>query len=156
VIAGQRPACIAGRGTRLPPVRRLALIAAAAALAAGCGGEKTATPTAETVVGQPPAAPQPQAKGNAAAGKQVFIDSGCGGCHVFTPAGAEAKGTTGPDLDKLPDYAQKAGQPLVEFVRESIESPDSYIEEGFPSGVMPAWSGDEQDLADLVAFLTKP
>jgi mono/diheme cytochrome c family protein len=137
-------------------VRRLALIVLGIALVAGCGGEKTVTPTAETVVGQPPAAPQPQAQGDAAKGKQVFLDGGCGGCHVFTPAGPEAKGTTGPDLDNLPDYAEKAGKPLEEFTRESIESPDTYVEEGFPSGVMPAWSGDEQDLADLVAFLTKP
>ena len=117
---------------RLPRVRRLALIVFAVALLAGCGGEKTVTPTAETVVGQPPAAPQPAAQGD------------------------PAKGTTGPDLDNLPDYAQKAGKPLEEFTHESIESPDAYVEEGFPSGVMPAWSGDEQDLADLVAFLTKP
>jgi mono/diheme cytochrome c family protein len=137
-------------------VRRLALIAVAAALVAGCGGEETVTPTAETVVGEQPAAPPPPAQGDAAAGKNVFLSTGCGGCHVFTPAGAEAKGTTGPDLDKLPDYAQKAGQPLDEFTRESIESPDAYVEEGFPEGVMPAWSGDDQQLADLVAFLTKP
>jgi mono/diheme cytochrome c family protein len=137
-------------------VRRLALTALAAALLAGCGGEETVSPTAETVVGEPPAQPQPQAQGNPEAGKQVFIDSGCGGCHVFTPAGPEAKGTTGPNLDNLPDYAEKAGKPLEEFTRESIVSPDAYVEEGFPSGVMPAWSGDEQDLADLVAFLTKP
>jgi hypothetical protein len=63
---------------------------------------------------------------------------------------------TGPDLDKLPDYAEKAGKPLDEFVRQSIVQPDAYTEEGFPSGVMPSWSGDEQQLADLVAFLTKP
>jgi mono/diheme cytochrome c family protein len=134
-------------------VRRLALIALFGALVAGCGGEETVSPTAETIEGQPPAAPQPQAQGNAAAGRQVFTSSGCGGCHVFMPAGTN--GTTGPDLDELPDLAEKAGQPLDEFVRESIESPDSYVEQGFPEGVMPAWSGNEQDLADLVAFLTQ-
>jgi mono/diheme cytochrome c family protein len=137
-------------------VRRQALIAFAVVLLAGCGGEETVTPTAETVVGEPPAQPQPQAQGDPAKGKQVFIDSGCGGCHVFTGAGPEAKGTTGPNLDNLPDYAEKAGKPLEEFTRESIVSPDAYVEEGFPSGVMPAWSGDEQALADLVTFLTTP
>jgi mono/diheme cytochrome c family protein len=136
-------------------VRRLALIALLGALVAGCGGEETVSPTAETVEGEPPAAPQPQpqGQGNAAAGKQVFTQGGCGGCHAFTPAGTS--GTTGPDLDELGDYAEKAGQPLDEFVRESLVNPDDYVEEGFPSGVMPAWSGNQQDLANLVAFLTQ-
>lgn len=138
---------------RLAAVRRLALLALLGALAAGCGGEDTVSPSPETVVGQPPAAPQP-AKGDAAAGKQVFSDSGCGGCHMFKPAGTN--GTTGPDLDKLSEFADKAGQPLDEFVRESIVQPDAYVEQGFPKGVMPAWSGDDKQLADLVAFLTKP
>lgn len=135
-------------------MRRLALIAVFGALAAGCGGQETVSPTAETVEGTPPpAAPQPQAQGNPQAGKQVLTSSGCGGCHTFKPAGTT--GTTGPDLDKLPDYAEKAGQPLDEFVRESIVNPAAYVEEGYPEGVMPAWSGNEQDLADLVAFLTQ-
>lgn len=136
-------------------MRRLALIAAFGALVVGCGGEETVSPTPETVVGQPPAAPQPQAQGDPAAGKQVFADSGCGGCHVFTPAGSAAKGTTGPNLDELPQLAEKAGQPLEEFTRESLVNPDAYVEEGFPEGVMPAFSGDEKQLADLVAFLTQ-
>jgi mono/diheme cytochrome c family protein len=136
-------------------VRRLALIALLGALVAGCGGEETVSPTAETVIGEqpPPPAPLPQTEGNPVEGRLVFMRSGCGGCHVFTRAGTN--GTTGPDLDELPALAEKAGQPLDEFVRESIENPDSYVEEGFPEGVMPAWSGNEQDLANLVAFLTQ-
>jgi mono/diheme cytochrome c family protein len=137
-------------------VRRLALLAVLGALVAGCGGDETVTPTADTVVGEQPQAPQPPAQGNPQAGRTVFLEGGCGGCHVFTPAGAEAKGTTGPNLDNLPDYAEKAGQPLEEFVRESLVSPDAYVEEGFPEGVMPAFSGDDKQLADLVAFLTAP
>lgn len=138
-------------------MRWLALLAVFGALAAGCGGEKTVTPTAEEVVGQQPAPqPQPQAQGDAAAGKNVFLTKGCGGCHVFTAAGDQAKGTTGPNLDQLPDFAEKAGEPLEDFTRESIDDPNAYTEEGFPSGVMPAWSGTDKELADLVAFLTKP
>jgi mono/diheme cytochrome c family protein len=132
-------------------VRRLALIVLFGALVAGCGGEKTVTPTAETVEGQQPA-PQPQAKGDAAAGKTVFAESGCGGCHTFNPAGSNGK--TGPDLDNLPQYAKTAGQPLEDFTHESIVNPNAYVEKGFPEGVMPPWSGDEKQLADLVAFLT--
>jgi len=133
-------------------VRRVALIVLLGALVAGCGGEETVTPTADTVEGQQPA-PQPQAKGDPATGKTVFASSGCGGCHTFKPAGSSGK--TGPDLDKLPQYAKTAGQPLEEFTHESIVNPNAYVEKGFPEGVMPPWSGDEQQLANLVAFLTQ-
>jgi mono/diheme cytochrome c family protein len=133
-------------------VRRLALLAAIGALVAGCGGGESVTPTAETVVGEQPQA-QPQPKGDPEAGKQVFSQSGCNGCHTFEAAGSTSQ--TGPDLDKLAEYADKAGQPVDEFVRESIVSPNDYVEEGFPEGVMPAWSGNEEDLANLVAFLTQ-
>jgi mono/diheme cytochrome c family protein len=137
---------------RLPRVRRLALLAAIGALTAGCGGGESVTPTAETVVGEQPQA-QPQPKGDPQAGKQVFSQSGCNGCHTFGPAGSTSQ--TGPNLDQLTELAEKAGQPLDEFVRESIVSPDVYVEEGFPEGVMPPWSGDDKQLADLVAFLTE-
>jgi len=133
-------------------VRRVALIVLLGALVAGCGGEETVTPTADTVEGQQPA-PQPQAKGDPAAGKAAFASSGCGGCHTFKPAGSSGK--TGPDLDKLPQYAKTAGQPLEEFTHESIVNPNAYVEKGFPEGVMPPWSGDEHQLANLVAFLTQ-
>jgi len=134
-------------------VRRLALIVVLGALVAGCGGEETTSPKPETVVGEQPQA-QPQASGDASAGKQVFASQGCGGCHTFKPAGSNGK--TGPELDNLPQYAKDAGKPLDGFVHESIVNPSAYVEKGFPDGVMPAWSGDDKQLADLVAFLTKP
>ncbi len=40
-----------------------------------------------------------QPQGDAAAGKQVFLDSGCGGCHTLADAGTS--GTVGPNLDDL-------------------------------------------------------
>jgi mono/diheme cytochrome c family protein len=138
-------------------VRRLVLIALLAGLLAGCGGEKTVAPAPETVVGSVPSEPQPQPlpKGDPAAGKTVFEANGCGGCHMYKPAGTS--GTTGPDLDKLPEYAKTAGKPLDEFVHESIVDPNAYVEKGFPSGVMPSYDGlSEKQLADLVAFLTQP
>jgi cytochrome c551/c552 len=133
-------------------VRRVALIAVLGALAAGCGGEETVTPTAETVVGEQPQT-QPQAEGDPQAGRQVFIDKGCGGCHEFQPA--DSSGTTGPELNDLQMLAEGAGQPLDEFVRSSITQPNAYVEQGFPEGVMPAWSGTEEELNNLVAFLTQ-
>jgi cytochrome c oxidase subunit 2 len=73
--------------------------------------------------------------GGAAAGKAAFVDNGCGACHTLTAAKSTAK--VGPDLDKLTDYAKQAGQPLEQFVRESIVNPDAYVEKGYPPNVMP-------------------
>ena len=127
-------------------------------LAAGCGSQGTASPTPQTVIGTLPKPTTPTgAKGNPAAGKAVFVANGCGSCHTYTPAGS--KGTVGPDLDKLADYATKAGQPLADFTSGAITSPPpSYVPPGFPKNVMPTTFGQTikpQQLADLVAFLTQ-
>jgi cytochrome c oxidase subunit 2 len=74
--------------------------------------------------------------GGAPSGKALFVSNGCDGCHTFKPAGA--KGTVGPDLDKLPDFAKRAGKPLQQFIHDSIVNPDSYVEHGYPKGVMPS------------------
>lgn len=96
----------------------------------------------------------PAAEGDAAAGKQVYAANGCGSCHTFQAAGSS--GTTGPDLDKLPEFAETANKDLVEFTRESIEDPNAYVEEGYPEGIMPAYDQlEDKQLDDLVAFLTQ-
>jgi len=133
-------------------MRRGALTAAcllAVLVIAGCGDQGVVAPTAEEVVGTVKAE---------APGKAVFVSQGCGACHVFTPAGPDAKGTLGPDLDRLPEFAQQANQPLAEFVEESIVDPDKYIEKGFAKGVMPKSYRDlpPDDLQALVDFLAKP
>jgi len=159
------------------------LIAAVGALLVGCGGGEETAATPETVEG--PAATETgtgettetsetgtgetgtsetgtgttgtgeeTAEGDPVAGKAVYDENGCGGCHAFKPAGSD--GSTGPDLDKLPNYAETAGQELVEFTRESIEKPNEYVEKGFPEGVMPAYDQlEDKQLDDLVAFLTQ-
>jgi len=50
-----------------------------------------------TVKAAPKPKPKPSPGGNVAAGKQVFVNTGCGACHVFKAAGAT--GTIGPNLD---------------------------------------------------------
>jgi cytochrome c2 len=101
------------------------------------------------------ATPQsPASSANTAAGKAVFTSAGCAACHTFTPAGS--KGTIGPDLDRLKEYANKAGVPLEQFTTEAIiHPPAKYV----PPGValtMPKTFGQSlstQQIADLVAFL---
>ena len=154
-------------------MRGLLLIALFALLLVGCGGseEKTATAesvdttatqtdtgetgTGETETGETETGGGGETvEGDVAAGEQVFASNGCGSCHAFEPAGSS--GTTGPDLDELPDLAENANQPLANFTRTAITDPSAYVEEGFPEGVMPAYDQlSEQDLNNLVAFLTQ-
>ena len=124
---------------------------------AGCGSEGTVQPVAKTVIGTVQ---------QEAPGKAVFINQGCGACHTYTPAGPEANGKIGPDLDKLADYAKQAKQPLDPFVHDSIVLPDKYVGKQCPptgttqcpKGVMPKsyHSLPASDLKALVDFLTKP
>jgi mono/diheme cytochrome c family protein len=130
------------------------ILAGLALLAAGCGAAKTVTPTPETVIGTVPATSTPTVdttKGDPAAGKAVFTSSGCAGCHTYTPAGSNA--AIGPDLDTALKGKDAA------FVLESIVNPSAQIAPGFQAGIMPTTFGQslsDKQLADLVAFLTKP
>ncbi|HYX83441.1 MAG TPA: cytochrome c oxidase subunit II [Gaiellales bacterium] len=94
-----------------------------------------------------------QKPGGGASGKALFSSNGCDGCHTFKPAGATAK--VGPDLDKLPAEAQRAGKPLDGFIRESIVNPNAYVEPGFQPGIMPTTFNTlpKDQLDALVKFL---
>ena len=132
-------------------MRGAALILLLAFVATACGGGEEAAPLPETVVGT---VEQAGGNGDPEAGAMVFADAGCDGCHTFEPAGSTAD--IGPNLDELPELAEKADQgTLEEFTRTSIVNPDAYVEEGYEEGVMPPFDGSEQELADLVAFLTQ-
>jgi cytochrome c oxidase subunit 2 len=88
----------------------------------------------------------------AVSGEAVFKNNPCGSCHTLTAAGATA--TVGPDLDKLPQYAQEAGQPLEDFIRTSITDPNAYVQKGYPRNVMPPFSSLPKDQLDaLVQYL---
>jgi cytochrome c551/c552 len=115
-------------------------------LLAGCGSEGTVRALPKNVVGT---------LKQEAPGKGVFLAQGCNACHTYTPAGSN--GTIGPDLDKLPQYAKQAKQPLAAFVRESIVSPGAYIQKPYQN-VMPTKykSLPASDIQALVDFLTKP
>jgi cytochrome c551/c552 len=144
---------------RRPVLLALAALAlAGVGIAAGCGSQGVATPTPNTVVGTLPKQTTPGVvKGNPANGKAVFTSAGCAGCHTYTPAGSKA--SVGPDLDKLADYASKAGQPIAVFTQGAITAPPpKYVPPGYQL-VMPTDFGTRltpQQIADLVAFLTKP
>jgi cytochrome c oxidase subunit 2 len=96
--------------------------------------------------------------GGAALGASVFTSAqnGCSSCHTFAPA--KATGKIGPDLDKLPQYAQKAGKPLGDFIRQSIVDPNAYVEPGFQKGIMPPNFGQTlkpNEIDALVQYLAR-
>ena len=127
-------------------MRRAVLIVLFALLLAGCGGEEVISPTGAPAAGT---RPNGRHKGNAAAaGKKVFNDDGCGGCHTFAPAGPN--GTIGPNLDE----ALKGKD--ADFIKESITDPNAEVASGFQPNIMPQDYGSQltsQQIADLVAFL---
>jgi cytochrome c553 len=74
--------------------------------------------------------------GDAVAGKRLFAENGCGGCHTLAAAGT--RGTTGPDLD--------AAGPSVRGVIRQLRQ---------PSGLMPSFAGklSEREMRDLAALV---
>jgi cytochrome c6 len=90
------------------PLALVVLLAAVAALAAGCSSSR---PYGHSTVGPTPTSCTPNCKQKAAtvpaayqhgdpvAGKKVFLSAGCSGCHTLKDAGAT--GTTGPNLDSV-------------------------------------------------------
>ena len=129
-------------------MRRAALsVAIGLAFLTGCGSSTDVGPVPQATVADP-----------VAAGRHLFVSAfpGCSGCHTFAAAGAS--GTLGPDLAaRLRPDAESAGKQLKPFVYQSIISPNAYIAEGYPRGVMPQDFGDKltnEQLAELIAFIT--
>jgi cytochrome c oxidase subunit 2 len=93
--------------------------------------------------------------GNASPGAAAFASGGCGGCHAFAPA--KSTGQIGPSLDNLAADAKKAGQPLADYVRQSIVDPNKYVVPSYQPGVMPTTFGQSlsaQQIDALVKYLT--
>ena len=127
-------------------MRRPVLIVSFALLLAGCGGEKVVSPTGP--VEGPPPPPAKAVKGDPAAGKTVFSDSGCGGCHAFNAAASS--GAIGPNLDESLQGKDAA------YIETAITNPDAEIAAGYQPGLMPKDYSSElsaKQIADLVAFL---
>ena len=92
--------------------------------------------------------------GSPSAGRGVFVEFGCGGCHALT---AEATfPTVGPPLtpDGLAERARSLGRPVGPFVAEGIVAPNVDVTPGFTSGVMRSFKElSRRQLDDLVSFL---
>lgn len=92
------------------------------------------------------------AAGDPAAGAEVYVSLGCGGCHAV-------EGETvmvGPSLAGLAERAGEMveGLSAEEYVAQSIVEPDAHVVEGFNPGIMPPYTDlSEADLAHLIAYL---
>jgi cytochrome c oxidase subunit 2 len=87
-------------------------------------------------------------------GAKTFASAGCGACHEFQKAGTDAQ--VGPSLDDLTAAAQKAGESVPDYVRQSIEDPNAVVVEGYQPGVMPQNFKDSlssEEIDALVAYV---
>lgn len=145
-------------------VCRVALVVLALALgslAGGCGGGNGDSAASGSAVEEKALTGDPER------GKEVFLTAGCGTCHTFKAAGTTK--TIGPNLDLVVDTYDEA------FVMKSIVDPAAYFEKVGPEpgsiggdqpyhATMPSFGADadtpdqqldQQELADVVAFLTQ-
>jgi mono/diheme cytochrome c family protein len=124
-------------------IARGSLILAASALLAGV--------LVAAVAGMPRSA----AAGSPDRGKAVYFGpGGCAGCHSVSTDPTEP--STGPELTlgRLQADAASAGEPLGQFVAESILVPGAFTAPGYVSGVMqPARGLTAKQIEDLVSYV---
>jgi cytochrome c553 len=142
----------------------LALLGACALAVAGCGGEETVAPTAETVAGGDTGGGDTGGttdtgggettdtgdggttdtggggggEGDAANGETIFNEQGCGGCHTMEAAGSS--GSIGPNLDE--------SKPDSELVVDRVTN---------GAGAMPSFEDklSEDEINDVAAYVVE-
>jgi len=92
-----------------------------------------------------------QSGGGGDSGAALFTAAGCGSCHTFGPAGST--GAIGPSLDDLAAAAEKAGQPVDVYARESIVDPGKVVAGGYSDGVMPKSYGESYSAEEIDALV---
>jgi cytochrome c oxidase subunit 2 len=88
-------------------------------------------------------------------GRQIFVQTGCGGCHAL--GDANAAGQVGPSLDGIGTRAATtvAGQSAEEYIRTSIVKPTEHVVTGYQP-IMAGTYGitlSEAELTALVQYL---
>lgn len=90
-----------------------------------------------------------------ARGEQLFVASGCGGCHAIE---GTSYGEVGPNLTQIAGVAatRKDGVSAEDYIRESIVSPNVFVVEGYEPNTMPQNYGQQlsnRELNDLIDYL---
>ena len=129
----------------------VALMLTVIAYTIGTHNSTTTTPTAA-----PPGSTAPSSGGaSSTAAQQLFVQTGCGGCHTFAPAGTN--GSIGPDLAKAAAAAKADNNmPLTDYIRQSITDPAAYVSAGYHAGVMPTYYATKltpSQIAQLVSYI---
>jgi cytochrome c oxidase subunit 2 len=117
--------------------------------------------SAPTKTSTTPSASTGTSAAGAAAGKAVFLSSGCGSCHTL--AAAASTGVIGPDLttrlksDCANPASQKVrGATLSACIDKAITDPYAYLPSGYQAGIMPstfAKTLGPAKIGELVDFL---
>jgi mono/diheme cytochrome c family protein len=117
-----------------------------------------ATALGEVVIeGLPIPTPRPEeANDPVARGRQVFLTSGCGGCHTIEGI---SSGTVGPNLTDIGSVAATmvSGMSAEDYIHQSIVDPSAFVVPGFPDNVMPknfSQTLSAEQISDLVAYLS--
>jgi cytochrome c oxidase subunit 2 len=98
---------------------------------------------------------EPQVGGLAGAGKKLFVEKACSGCHSLDGTrivGPTFKGLYGrnEEMEGGPKLAADEN-----YLRESILQSNAKIVKGYPAGVMPVFAGQltDDDVAALIEFI---
>ena len=110
---------------------------------------------AQTAAARQPAAAPGAAPDALAQGRQIFVQTGCGGCHAL--GDANAAGQVGPSLDGIGTRAATTvqGQTAEEYIHSSIVVPAEHIVTGYQP-IMPGTYGttlSEAELNTLTQYL---
>lgn len=86
-------------------------------------------------------------------GQALFHTKGCIGCHTIIPT--SAGGSIGPALTDLPERAPTRieGMAASDYIRQSIEEPDTFTVPGYGPGIMPALPLTDTEVDTLVGYL---
>jgi cytochrome c551/c552 len=130
----------------------LALMLTVIAYTIGTHNSTTTTPAAAPPGGSTAAS---SGGGSSSAAKQLFVQTGCGGCHTFAAAGTN--GTIGPDLAKVAAAAKADhNMSLADYIRQSITDPAAYVSAGYNAGVMPTYYATKltpSQISQLVSYI---
>ncbi len=96
------------------------------------------------------------ADATAAQGRALFLDKGCGGCHILSDAKTGA--SVGPQLNDVRNAGTLQGEALRKYLRQAILDPDARMVPGFPARVMPSDYREkltDSELNTLIAYLIR-
>ncbi len=133
------------------------LLGALLLLVIACAGPTPAAipaPTAASTAASSSMASSSKASAVGAAGKQLFIEKGCIGCHKLNGEGGEV----GPRLVGVwgKPVELTTGETVVvdhAYVEESIQKPDARVVKGYQPGIMPKFDLTHEQVDELAEFI---